>query len=207
MELSRKSASTWLFIPRDGVSVEERKEGIVLRANQSFLFVQLLGERHEWISPPDSILNSLPDKDPMLIFRQYKVLASVGKASGFVIQAAEASDFSSIEAFVMHMIRKTRLDLSGWPVSGKVRYTSLQGDLLEMQYEPLDLRCSGRINGRPLDYGNWANGAVYQSPYVSVKDGIMHFTDGIDSYLVNCRGERPLFTAVGTKHKQASDGE
>ncbi len=60
-------------------------------------------------------------------------------------------------------------------------------------YNHSDLRCSGRINRRILDYGKWADGAVYQSPYVQIKDGVMRFTDGADAYRIDCRGDRPKF--------------
>jgi hypothetical protein len=193
MEQSRKSASTWLFIPRNGTLVEERKEGIVVQANQTLVFIRTLGERQYWISPPDTMLASLPDKDPLRIFNQYRVLATAGNYSGFIVQAAEVKQYPSIDAFIQQNILKTRLDVSQWPGKGKIQYKSLQGDDLEMQYNHSDLRCSGRINGRTLDYGNWADGAVYKSPYVQIKDGVMRFTDGEDAYRIDCRGDRLKF--------------
>lgn len=193
LEQSKQSSSTWLFIPRNGTKVDVKQNGISIEANQTYLFIQDLGDRHFWISPPDSIMNNLPDKDPLRIFSQYNVLASVGPYSGFVVQAAEASDHLSIESFVQKMIVHTKLDRSQWKRSGYLQYRSLQGDVLTMQYDPSDLRCKGMINGRPLNYSNWAEGAVYQSPYVTIKDGMMHFSNGREAYSIDCRGERPKF--------------
>ena len=193
MEQSRKSAATWFFVPRKGTQVVEGDQGVFVQANQTMVFIRPLGTSSFWLYPPDSILASLPDKHPLRICLQYWVLVSSGKASGFVVQAAEANEYGSLEQFIAEVKQKTRLDLTQWSNRGKILYTSLQGDKLEMQYEAADLRCSGRINGKPVDYKNWAGGAVYQSPYVQVKEGVMKFTDGKESYTIDCRGDRPAF--------------
>jgi hypothetical protein len=194
MEQARKSASTWLFIPRNGTLVDDRKEGVVVRAGQTFVFIRDLGDRRFWISPTDSMLASLSEKHPLQICRQYRILVSAGTSSGFMVQAAEARDYPSIDAFRQQINEKTRLDRSQWTNNGRIRYTSLEGDKLEMQYEASDLRCSGWINGKRVDYTKWADGAVYQSPFVQIRDGLMRFTDGRETYLIDCRGERPEFS-------------
>ena len=193
MEQSRKSAATWFFMPRSLNKVNERPEGVYVLANQTCLYIRPLGSCYYWLQPPTEIMDSLPEKHAMKIFDQYRVLVSAGTHSGFIVQAAELSDYESFEAFMQAVRLRTAVDLSKWQSNHMVRYTSLQNDRLEMQYDATNLFCQGSINGKRLDYTRWAGGAVYRSPYVQVKDGVMRFTDGKDAYRIDCRGERPVF--------------
>jgi len=193
MEQSRKSAATWFFVPRSVSKVVEQPEGIYLVANHACLYLRPLSSHHYWLQPPAEMIDSLPEKHAIKIFDQYRVLVSAGPHSGFIVQAAELSDYGSFEGFMQAVRLRTAVDLSKWQSKQLVRFTSLQNDRLEMQYDATDLRCQGRINGKRLDYARWAGGAVYHSPYVQVKDGVMRFTDGKDAYRIDCRGERPVF--------------
>ena len=62
-----------------------------------------------------------------------------------------------------------------------------------MKYEPNGLRCNGKINGIKVDYDKWADGAVYESPYVNIGNGLMQFTDGVDGYSIDLTGKEPVF--------------
>ena len=192
-EQAKKSAATWLFLPQQATAILEQNGAWYVQLHQTCLYIKPLTARTYWLQPPAAVLQALPDKHGLKLLNDYKVLVSEGQHSGFVVQAAELSEYGSLEAFATAVQSRTRLDSGQWTTRGRLQYRSLQGDLLEMQYDPADLRCKGAINGKKIDYSRWANGAVYQSPYVQVKDGLMRFSDGKDSYEIDCRGTRPVF--------------
>jgi len=192
-EQARKSAATWFFVPRGVQTILEQPEGIYILANKTCLYIRPLGRRHYWLRPLKTVLDSLPDKHMLKILESYSVLVSSGNSSGFIVQSAELSDYGTLEAFMQAVRSQTRIDVSGWENDHTIGYKSLQGDHLLMKYDATDLRCQGTINGKKLDYGTWADGAVYLSPYVLVKDGIMRFSDGKEAYAIDCTGDRPNF--------------
>jgi hypothetical protein len=193
MEQSRNSAATWFFVPKQVTQLRETMDGFFIQANQTLLYIKPLGKQIYWLNPGMDSMESLPEKHPLDILKQYNVLVSAGETSGFVVQAAEWKDYGSVEKFMEAIRLKTTLNSSQFTSGQKVQYKSLQGDALMMQYDALDLRCKGSINGKPIDYNHWANGAVYESPSVQVKNGVMVFNDGKEGYSLDCRGERPVF--------------
>jgi hypothetical protein len=196
MEKSKNSAATWFFVPREINTIVENEKGIFIQANQTYIYVKPLGSGHFWLQPQDLLLDTISEKQPMKIFEQYRILVAAGKQSGFVVEVAEAANYSSLEKFMDAVHKQTKVDTKRWLSNQQIGYKTLAGDKLLMQYQPADLRCTGSINGKPLDYANWANGAVYESPYVKIKDGLMQFTDGQAGYTIDCRGERPVFNSM-----------
>jgi hypothetical protein len=193
MEQSKKSAATWFFMPKEINELVENEKGIFAKANETYIYIKPLGVKHFWLKPKNFPLDSIPEKHPLKILAQYRVLVSSGRQSGFVVEVAEASEYDTMEKFITAVTKRTSLNTTRWASKQQIGYISLGGDNLWMQYEPADLRCSGSINGKPIDYANWANGAVYESPYVKIKGGLMQFNDGKAGYLIDCRGERPVF--------------
>ena len=196
MEKSKNSAATWFFVPREINTIVENEKGIFIQANQTYIYVKPLGSGHFWLQPQDLLLDTISEKQPMKIFEQYRILVAAGKQSGFVVEVAEAANYSSLEKFMDAVHKQTKVDTKRWESNQQIGYKTLAGDKLLMQYQPADLRCTGSINGKPLDYANWANGAAYESPYVKIKDGLMQFTDGQAGYTIDCRGERPVFNSM-----------
>ncbi len=199
MEKAKKSAATWFFMPREINTIIENEKGIFIQANQTFIYVKPLGNQHFWLQPHDSLMKMVGEKQGMKVFEQYRVLVSSGRQSGFVVEVAETSDYGSLEKFIAGITKQTKIDTRNWASNQQISYKTLGGDQLLMQYQLNDLRCKGSINGKQLDYANWANGAVYESPYVKIKDGIMQFTDGNTGYIIDCRGERPVFKSIDKK--------
>ena len=58
-----------------------------------------------------------------------------------------------------------------------------------MIYQPAGLRCKATINGKEQDWDNHTKGAVYESPYVKIKNGVMEINDGVDGYRVDFKGD------------------
>ena len=187
------AAATWFFIPKEITSIEETASGIFIQANTTLLFIKPLTTDYFWLRIKDAELDSLPEANKLSALKQYQVLVSSGNSSGFIAEAAELKDYGTLERFKVAIQKNSRVDLSKFQKNNQVTYQSLQGDLLEMKYEPSGLRCSGKINGIKVDYDKWANGAVYESPYVNTGNGLMQFTDGVDGYSIDLTGKEPVF--------------
>lgn len=206
LEQAKKSASTWLFVPRGVTAIVERSTGIFMQVNQTLVYVRPLGGKYHWLRPWHLRPDTLPDRHPVKLFDQYQVLVAAGTHSGFVIEAGEMAEFGTLANFMEAISTRTQVATStagkgSYPFFG-VSYRSLQGDLLQAFYEPTSLRCRGSINNKPVNYDAWAGGAVYQSPYVQVKDGMMQFTDGKEGYRIDCRAERPVFLPIQVAQKK-----
>jgi len=187
------AAATWFFIPKDITSIEETALGIFIQANNTLLFIKPLTTEYYWLSITDAELDSMPGGEKLNALKQYKVLVSPGSLSGFIAEAAELKDYGTVGRFKEAIQKSIRIDLTKFQPNKQVTYQSLQGNLLEMKYEPNGLRCDGKINGIKVDYDNWAVGAVYESPYVNIGNGLMQFTDGVDGYSIDLTGKEPVF--------------
>ncbi len=187
------TAATWFFIPKDITSMEETTQGIFIQANNTLLFIKPLTTDYYWLKFAESELDSLPEVAKLKVLKQYHILVSSGNLSGFVAEAAELKDYGTVAQFKAAVQRNTRIDLAKFQKNKQVTYRSLEGNLLQMKYEPGRLRCSGKIDGKKVDYNTWANGSVYESPYVNIGNGLMQFSDGIDGYSIDLRGTEPVF--------------
>jgi hypothetical protein len=192
-----RSAASWLFVPRD-LRITQDGAYAFIEANDTLVAARSLTGSFDLLVP--RVLDPDPEgehnRGHYRFFEQYVVLVSSGDFSGYVLDAAEKSDHGTLESFANAVKGVTRLDTSGFANRGITTYRSLQGDTIELTYDPTGLRPRGSINGEPIDYDTWADGAVYDSPYVKVKDGVMTITDGAEGYTVDFRGERPRIQAL-----------
>jgi hypothetical protein len=111
----------------------------------------------------------------------YRLVVFPGEVSGFILESAEASDFSSINDYVNELKRKTWIERVH---SHQINYRSFAGNDIEMTYNPAGLRCKARIDGETIDFDRFTDGATYISPYINIKDGFMNVTDGKSGYTV-----------------------
>jgi hypothetical protein len=72
----------------------------------------------------------------------------------------------------------------------------LQGDQLKMEYVPEKLRCKGTINGKHINWDNLTNGAVYESPFIKVKDRKMEVSNGREGYTIEFKNNTPVWKEV-----------
>ena len=68
-----------------------------------------------------------------------------------------------------------------------------------MEYNPIGLRCNAIINGKKMNWDNFTDGAVYQSPYIKVKEGRMTVKNGIEGYTIDFTGEIPEWKEIKQK--------
>lgn len=186
-------AASWLFIPRKITTIKQEGDKIFIEANNTFIAVLPLTKKYSWLRPELDLLPDGEDKNVLNILRKYQVLMIQGNHSGFVIETADRSEYADLEAFKKAIKQKTKLSTDKLAINNSIEFVTLSGDKLDMQYESSGLRANGAINGLEIDYENWANGGVYNSPYVQVKDGLMKITDGRTGYEIDFRGQVPVF--------------
>lgn len=191
---SKGSASSWFYFPRQ-LEAKSIDGNFYFEANNAFVAVLPVSDGGYVFAPPDSSLSSL-SKQTGDFFRDYSIIVFPGKISGYIVEAVEKSEYNSLDGFHEAIVDKTMPDYSAVEEKLEINYYSLQGDNLRMQYRPYALRCKGTINADVQDWDNFTNGAVYESPYLSVKNGIMKVSDGEQGYSVDFTGDKPVFDAI-----------
>lgn len=188
---SLNSASSWFFFPKE-LKPQWMDGAYFIEANQTYLAIIPLSQDHFILNPSDEITKQLTNKKAKSFFQRYALIDFLGQTSGYIVEVVEKKDYTSLHDFAQALKKKTKLDDSQLEKQ-RLTYKSLYGDALEMQYQAKLLRCKAKINGKIQDWDNHTQGAVYTSPYIQVKDGIMKISDGKDSYQINFKGEKPVW--------------
>jgi len=189
---SKQQASSWLLVPKGVDTIWQEQQHIFIQANHTWVAVTPLRSDFFWLSPKAAIIEQIGDKRFRQILEEYLVLVVQGEVSGYVLDAVERQRFSSPDAFQQAVLEQTRTRLKG----DMLTYQSLYGEQVRMRYNPIGLRADGWIDGKKLNYEEWTEGAVYQSPFVTVKNGMLEVTDGVDGYRVDFRGQLPVYEAL-----------
>jgi hypothetical protein len=175
------AAESWLFVPRGVKTAHEGPGLLILDAGEAWAIVHPIG-RVLWLkdSPAPS---TQPQKRGTLgaAMEQYSILVAAGQRSGYAIEAVLKKSHPDLAALLARTKDRMHVAAEG---PFRVRYTSIAGDTVEAQHEPQGLRATASINGQAVDWSGWANGGVYDSPYVKVKDGRMTLSDGRETYWV-----------------------
>ncbi|MEM9328025.1 MAG: hypothetical protein AAGA85_20330 [Bacteroidota bacterium] len=189
---SQGSASTWFYYPKS-IQPQWIDEVYYFDAHQVWVAVRPLTPHHFRVAPSEDVVDELSSRKAKRFFQDYHLLSVLGEASGYIVEVAEKSDYDSMAKFVRALETRT------FTATGDLRsiaYESIHGDKMEMVYEPSGLRCQARINGEVQDWSNHTEGAVYQSPYIKVKDGVFTLDDGQEGYKVDFTGDRPIWSSL-----------
>lgn len=187
---SKGSASSWFYFPKE--LQPQLIDGIYyFEANQTWVAVKPLTSEHSVVNINRELADNLAPKSGGRFFKRYGIIALTGQVSGYVVESAEKKEYKNLEAFVAAINDKTVLDISGLKSNYEIDYTNLRGDKVNMIYQPAGLRCKATINGKEQDWDNHTKGAVYESPYVKIKNGVMEINDGVDGYRVDFKGDWP----------------
>lgn len=199
-EKARLSAATWFFLPRclPAQQIVEKNGKIFIHANETFLVLIPFSKNYHWLDAPEQILAEIGTKDKAKILNEFRVLIFPGKISGFILDSGEKNKYKTMGNFIAQVEKHTQTDFSRLSQK-QVSYTSLKADRITMRYVDTGLRAQAEINGKALDYANWAGGGVYQSPYIEVKDGVFSLNDGREGYRVDFRGETPVYQEFDPK--------
>ena len=190
-EKSKQAACTWFVFPKE-IKV------VLLEGNFYFetpnTWVALIpfdsSKCHEVITTKETIIAS-HNGDAKKLFDDYNLICSFGQVSGYIVETAEKSSFASINEWNAYLQKSTKLTFSAQ--TRKVNYTSAYGEKIEMQYQSDKLRPSVNLNKKHINFDKYTNGAVYSSPYLNIKNGIMKVSDGVSSFTVDFTGKLPKY--------------
>ena len=178
-ENKHHSASSWLWIPR-GTQREWYGDWLIVEANNTLVGLRPIGGGHRLITAADLPAAALTGSALERQLGEYDLLLVAGTVSGYLVEAVEATDYAGRADFAEALRRETEVDESRLAKDLKLTYRSVYGSDLEFQYQPHRLKAAVRINGQALDFGDWTDGGVYRSPYLTVGKGKMSLTNGTE---------------------------
>lgn len=116
---------------------------------------------------------------------------SNGRTTGWIVEAAEASDYANFQAFQDAVLNTTAV--SGAEDLGEdlgFEYVSVRGDSLSITWNPDNSRPQATTNGEDYVYENWP---IFESPYLSipVESGVLRANDGEWSMTIDYSGDVP----------------
>jgi hypothetical protein len=188
---SKGSASSWFYYPRQLQPIELGGK-FFFEAEQMLLAVIPVGKDGFRLFPSEQSIDQA-GSEVQKFFHEYSLLVFPGRISGYIVETAEKKEYGSLQHFIEAIGQKTKIDLSGLEKNLKMNYHSLKGDDMTMNYLAEGLRCEATINGKQQDWDIYTKGAVYISPYLSINQGIMKVSDGKSGYLVDFRGDLPVY--------------
>lgn len=188
MNDSKNMLGSWLFIPNNVDTMIWENNNFYMKANDTYVYVHAIGKKLSVLHPDIVKTKTIPRL--LNIFEQYQVIIVQDELSGFIFDTGERNVHGSFEAFISAVNENSLVDKSMLQKKKMIQYKSIYGEQLMMTYQNDGLRAKGSINNKEIDYDNWNDGAVYDSPYVTIKDGIMKLSDGKNGYSVNFFGEK-----------------
>lgn len=152
------------YVPQTGSIVEQREEEdwLFLDAGSCYIaFTSAGGYSWGGTIEIDGVNKKYLIWDHSNYRASYKTFSLGGGNKGWVIQTAHPDEFSSFDAFVNAVKNDASVDASGVGNNDpKMKYTTIDGDVLEMTYDGnggwTRIETDGRkVNGTALDFGNW----------------------------------------------------
>ena len=180
---NKGAACSWFYYPSELKPIKMNNHWII-KANKTLIAIIPLTKKSSIIAPEQHLVSKI-ENSAGKFFENYSLIVFPGMISGYIVETGELSRYGSIEEFSHAIAAKTKLTHNKL----KISYYSLNGDNIEMEYFPRGLRCKASINGESMDWDNFTNGAVYESPYIRVKNGIMEVTNGTEGYKVDFTGK------------------
>lgn len=190
---SRNMATSWFFFPSQLIPVMQNGH-YLFEANNTFIAVIPLSKDMTLVAPEKHLVEQMAG-GARKFFDSYHVLAFHGDISGFVVETGEKHAYKTLEAFGNAVKEKTQTRHRKLTVE----HTNLQGKQMKMDYFAEGLRPLATIDGEWQDWDQYTNGAVYVSPYITIKDGVMHISNGTSSYAVDFTGNVPVYTDTTQK--------
>lgn len=191
---SKASASSWFYFPRNLKIIE--KDGVFyLEANELLLAVIPFFKNGFFVVPGDDYVKK-GRTEAQKFFMDYGLLVFPGQVSGYIVETAEKSKFKNPDEFIQAVAERPAPNFSSLDKNPEIRYRSLSGEELHMKYRPEGLRCCAWINDKEQRWDNYTNGAVYESPYLKIRNGVMLVSDGNKGYQVDFRGNIPVYQEI-----------
>jgi hypothetical protein len=188
---SKNSASTWFIYPNEMKPKWLNGKYYLETPKMWIAVIPLNGNAGFDVSLSKSTVYEMKNEEAKKFFADYNLISFAGEVSGYVLEAAEKSQFETLATFDTY-IQKTTI-LTSSEQAKNLHYKSVYGDKMEMRYQSNKLRPVTKLNGKNIDFDSFTMGAVYQSPYINVKNGLMKVSDGASSFTVDFRGELPVY--------------
>ncbi|MEM1138067.1 MAG: hypothetical protein AAGI07_19710, partial [Bacteroidota bacterium] len=183
------SATTWLYLPKVAEVYTKNEQDYFFACGESYIAVKCLQQAHI-VKPEKEVIEQISKRAVKARLETHNILISPGEVSGFAIEVASKADFKNLQAFSKSI--KGNIKLS----SNELDYQSSNGNLLKLHYQKNGLRAKGSINGEALDYEKWADGGVYKSPYVSLKNSKLSISDGKEGYSIEWKNGLPVYKTL-----------
>lgn len=197
MENSKYSAATWLFVPKAATVQTYNDTHFFISCGNAFLSVISVGKAF-LLEIDRDVLDLIDDKRLKARFSHSNILICKQtqndfKSSGFAIEVFNKNDFENLI--------QLKDNFNGKLMQQGLRfiYTAHKQNTIELNYQPTGLRAKGKINNTTLDYSNWADGGVYKSPYVQLKNGVLKINDGKEGYTVEWKENLPVYKPMKIK--------
>ncbi len=179
LQAGMQYAGTFLWIPRKDVTIEEVSAArIVLRVGKSRVVIMPL-QVGASIHEPDT-----SDWDRDAVSRALsrlltdRLLVLPGAPGGFVMEVVEAESYRPRD-FARDRLNLTRLE------QDRVSWSLADGGQLTLQYLARELRPKAFLDDASLIPEAWAGRGHVDSPFLKIKDSVMHLTDGQTGYSVD----------------------
>jgi hypothetical protein len=192
-EKATYQAATWLFIPRAVDAVKELDGKIFISTTRGYITVAPFNSDYYWIKKPSK--DKLTSKGIQALLEKFDILVVPGKFSGYVLEINEATSFKDFDDYIG---KATTQKLKVTSELKSITFTSLSGITLDFVYMSDQLKGKGRINGAELNFEEWADGGVYKSPVLSVKNGTMNLTNKESGYLMHVKNRKVHYLKTKT---------
>lgn len=113
-----------------------------------------------------------------------------GQQVGFVMHTAARDSYPSLGAFAAALAERP---LSGDAFSEDgLQFTTPNDRQVSVRWNHTDYRSATTVDGEPVTFDNWP---VFESPYLTLRDGVLSVHDGSQGYQVDATGDLPVYRA------------
>ncbi len=187
------SAASWLLIPKAVDSLYRAGEFFILEAPQTWVVVRPLASDAYLLSAAPEVAEQVPNRTWRRILSHYDLLVVPGMISGYTLEAVEKLEVPDLDGLKAYLGAKEPFDPQALADELRVTYRTYSGDRLELRYLPYGLKGEVKVNGQALDWNSWADGGVYQSDLLSIKEGRLRVDLEGEGYRVDFTGPSPLY--------------
>ncbi|MGF1638901.1 MAG: hypothetical protein ACFCUU_17635, partial [Cyclobacteriaceae bacterium] len=188
-ESAKYHAATWLFVPKNVDDVVEKGGKIFIKAHHTYIAISPSSQHYFWIDALQS--PAYKTKGKVSLLNDNHILIVPGTFSGYAVEVAEMDNYNDFQHFIDQMLSKSKF--TSQVDSRVLDYNSGSGHTLQMNYQSSGLRCTGRINGKSLNFTSWAGGGAYKSPVLNIKNGKMNLSNGREKYTAEFRNKGVVY--------------
>jgi hypothetical protein len=179
----------FLSLPEEATTPEPKGKWLVMQAGDTFLAVYPLGTAKVGLSDlspaqvkanADAVAKGEAPKNA-----PFPLLRVEGRDTGYILETSDTGSYNDLAAFAA-ALREPK-----FAAPADVTYVNLRGTAIQAKYTG-NGRADTQVNGKPLDFATWS---IYDSPYLTHKDGVLTVNDGKAGFVVDFTGDLPVYKA------------